>query len=95
MMQHVRSPNVDRISPEPVQNSKTDFSKCISLNNIKSISNDIFNFDTSNTQDSCLAKSLSGTNIQMNGCNTNEQSSSSASGISSPSNNSNREDEER
>lgn len=98
MVQPARTPNFNCLSPEPVQNTKNEISKCISSNNIKGISNSIFSFGTGIPQEYGVSKSLSGTNIQMNGCNANEQSSSSASGISSPSNtsnNSNREDEEK
>lgn len=99
MLQNARTPsNIDCLSPEPVQNCKIDLSKCISSNNIKSMTNDLFRIGSGNIQEYGVSKSLSGTNVQMNGSNTNEQSSSSASGISSPSNtsnNSNKEDEEK
>lgn len=99
MMQHSTTPShFDCLSPEPVQNCKNELTKCISSNNIKSISNDIISVGADNIQEYGVSKSLSGINIQMNGSNTNEQSSSSASGISSPSNTSNisnREEEEK
>lgn len=98
-IERTRTSNPECFSPELVQTCKNELSKCVSTNNIKSIANDTFNFGNSNPREYSVSKSLSGTNIHMNGSqHITEPSSSSASGISSPSNNSNnsnKEDDEK
>ena len=82
-------PNSDFLSPEPTPN---EINKCPSTSNIQNI----FNYDNVNGQSKnyTISKSQSGGNIQNNGTAKNE-SSSSASGISSPSNNSQKEEDEK
>ncbi|XP_072390154.1 centrosomal protein of 104 kDa [Diabrotica undecimpunctata] len=97
LLQQTQLPNTDCLSPEPIgqQNGKHELSKCLSANNIKSITNGGFPAEN-NSKSYALSKSQSGTNvhtIENNGCN--EQSSSSASGISSPSNNSQKDEDEK
>lgn len=82
-------------SPEPNQTEKYELTKCPSSNNIRTMTN-IFNYETENQQENgyTFTKSIN----QNNGVLKNEnekQSSSSASGISTPSNNSQKEDEEK
>lgn len=83
------APSSDYLSPEPTPN---ELNKCPSTSNIQSI----FNYDqvNSQTKNHAISKSLSGSNIQNNGTAKNE-SSSSASGISSPSNNSQKDEDEK
>lgn len=87
--------NPDCLSPEPVVETKTSFSKCQSSSNIPVMSDELEERNNRKT----LSKSISGGNINTNTNNDvvhNERSStSSASGVSSPSNNSHREDEEK
>lgn len=91
------TPNGECFSPEPKEN-KNEISKCISTGNIEHIANNFIN-DGAVKQNYSLSKSQSGGNIvQTNGIHKNDadrQSSSSASGVSSPSNNSQRTDSER
>lgn len=86
--------NPDCLSPEPiVETNKNGFSKCQSSSNIPNMTDDA---DERNTIKG-LSKSISGGNINnVKTDNSNERgSTSSASGVSSPSNNSNRDDEEK
>ncbi|KAG5899830.1 hypothetical protein JTB14_012301 [Gonioctena quinquepunctata] len=97
LLQEATTPcNPNCLSPEPVQtqNGKQELNKCQPSNNPRSSSDNIFQYDTSTHQKSyALSKSLSGSNIQAN--DTNGQSSSSASNISTPSNNSQKEEDEK
>lgn len=86
--------NPDGSSPELINDNKNVFSKCQSSSNIPGL--------TENLEDKynikSISKSISGGNINNNSKmeNCNERgSTSSASGVSSPSNNSHREDEEK
>ncbi|XP_049826748.1 centrosomal protein of 104 kDa isoform X2 [Aethina tumida] len=80
--------NPDCFSPEPISNEKTELTKCPSTTNIAS-------YDVNPTNK--ISKSLSGGHLINNGIkNEHErQSSSSASGISTPSNNSQKEEDDK
>ncbi|KAJ8923878.1 hypothetical protein NQ315_006654, partial [Exocentrus adspersus] len=87
------------LSPEPNEIEKYELSKCSSSSNIKSMAN-IFDYKMECQQKNyVLDKSLSQNNIlQINGRSKDEnekQSSSSASGISTPSNSSQKEEDEK
>ncbi|XP_030760199.1 centrosomal protein of 104 kDa [Sitophilus oryzae] len=90
--------NSDCFSPEPVCESRSEISKCISSNNLETLANNFVNNEANNKTNYPLAKSLSGGNIgQTNGHvkgDNERRSVSSASGVSTPSNNS-KEDDER
>lgn len=87
--------NPDCLSPEPIIENKSAFSKCQSSSNIPVMSDEL----EEKHNKKMLSKSISGGNINSNtnnDCVNNERgSTSSASGVSSPSNNSHREDEEK
>lgn len=91
--------NLNCFSPEPIHNFKNELSKSVSAIQLKSMTKDIFSFAPSNVQEYSMPKNVNDVNVQLNSIpHTNEQSSSSASGISSPSNtsnNSHREDDEK
>ncbi|XP_018562856.1 centrosomal protein of 104 kDa [Anoplophora glabripennis] len=95
ILQQNSAPINSCFSPEPTPPEKYELTKCSSSNNIRSMPN-IFNYEIDNQQDNNYAftKNLN----QNNGTAKTEhekQSSSSASGISTPSNNSQKEDEEK
>ncbi|CAH0552097.1 unnamed protein product [Brassicogethes aeneus] len=80
--------NPDCFSPEPISNGKTEISKCPSTTNLT-------NHEPNRTDK--LSKSKSGGDIVNNGLKSEKggQSSSSASGISTPSNGSQKEEDEK
>lgn len=77
--------NTDCLSPEPVHlNGRQELSKCLSANNLKTITTDTTLQTGPNHQKNYgLTKSQSGINVHTNG--NNDKSSSSASAVSSPS----------
>ncbi|KRT82830.1 hypothetical protein AMK59_3059 [Oryctes borbonicus] len=100
VIQNAISANPECISPEPNHNIKNGINKCQSSSNIPHLATN--NCDqneaiTGSNKNYTLTKSISGNNIGINGQKKteNENSTSSASGISSPSNNSQKEDEEK
>nr|XP_023030197.1 centrosomal protein of 104 kDa [Leptinotarsa decemlineata] len=99
LLEAITPTNANCLSPEPVQNhnGKHEQSKDNISTDPKPVSDSIFQFEVSSQQRSfALAKSLSGSNIQANSNNgVNGQSSSSASGISTPSNNSQKDEDEK
>lgn len=80
-------------SPEPIIENKNGFSKCQSSSNIPIMAEDVEERNTIKG----ISKSISGGNINhVKIDNSNERgSTSSASAVSSPSNHSNREDDEK
>ncbi|KAF7267295.1 hypothetical protein GWI33_019484 [Rhynchophorus ferrugineus] len=88
----------DCFSPEPTE-TKSEISKCISSGNIENMANSFGANEANNKTNYALAKSQSGGNIgQTNGHQKSEndrRSLSSASGVSTPSNNSQKEEDER
>lgn len=88
------STNPDSLSPEPAVENKNGINKCHSSSNITKMAEN----GDERSQIKGLSKSISGGNINNHAKNeiSNERcSTSSASGISSPSNNSQREEEEK
>lgn len=89
MLEKSAIPNNDSLNSDPSQNNRPELSKSASSNKVKNIMNEVPAVQPKAYQ---LSKSTSGGNIQINGNHTNEQTSSSASAISSPSNNSPKEE---
>ncbi|XP_066262191.1 centrosomal protein of 104 kDa isoform X2 [Euwallacea similis] len=93
--------NGECFSPEPQKDTKAsnEISKCVSSGNIERMANSFVVNDNRTRSNYALSKSQSGGNIvQTNGNHKQDQdrqSSSSASGVSSPSNNSQKTDSER
>ncbi|XP_050305639.1 centrosomal protein of 104 kDa isoform X2 [Anthonomus grandis grandis] len=94
VIQQYPAVNGECFSPEPKE-PKNEISKCISTGNIEHIANNFSNNDNGK-QNFSISKSQSGSNIgPTNGDKRHDTGSRSASGVSSPSNNSQKTDSER